>query len=133
MGMGSSKRSYYLFNDGSTFGMSSTFRLFIAATDDGMLMKFPAVSNGSTLHNAMGSGWTVAGMTVEATTDNGSTWDSLTDYGNGHWSVSGLSGLAMGGTIKVRVMVNGEQKTIDGGVVVAGTNDTATFAVVAGM
>lgn len=133
MGMGTAKRSYYLFNDGSTFGMSSTFRLFIAAADDAMMMNYPAVSNGSTLHNAMGAGWTVSGMTVEATTDNGSSWNSLTSNGNGHWSVSGLTALAMGGSVKVRITVNGEQKTADGTAVVSGTNDTATFTVVAGM
>jgi len=133
MGMGTSKRTYYLFNDSSTFGMSSTFKLFIAAADDSMMMKFPAVSAGSTLHNEMNVARTVASMTVEASTDNGSTWNSLTSAATGHWSVSGLTGLAAGGTVKVRVVIDGEQKTTDGTAAVAGTNDFATFTVVAEM
>lgn len=132
MGMGT-KRTYSLFNDGSTFGMSSTLKLFIAAVDDAMMMMFPAVSNGSSLHDSMGVAWTVAGMTVEASTDNGSSWNSLTDDGGGHWSVSGLSGLGSGGTIKLRLILNSEQKTTDGLAVSAGANDAATFTVATGM
>jgi hypothetical protein len=127
MGMGASKRTYYLFNDGSTFGMSSTFKLFIAAADDSMLMNFPAVSGDSIL-----TGLTVNSMTVEASKDNGATWSSLADNKGGHWSISGLTGLASGGTVKVRVTVNSEQKTTDG-LAVSGTNDSATFTIVAGM
>jgi hypothetical protein len=125
---GTSKRTYNLFNDGSTFGMSSTFRLFIAASDDSMMMRFPTVSIGSIL-----TGLTVSTMTVEASGNNGSTWSGLTDSGGGHWSVSGLTGLATGGTVKVRVTINGEQKTTDGNTAIAGTNDFATFTIVAGM
>jgi hypothetical protein len=44
-----------------------------------------------------------------------------------------LTGLATGGTVKVRVTINGEQKTADGTAAIAGTNDFATFTVVAGM
>jgi hypothetical protein len=131
--MGTSKRRYYLFNDGSAFAMSSTFKLFIAAEDDSMMMKYPSVSNNSTLHNAMGAPWTVSDMTVKASTDNGSSWSALTDDGAGHWSASGLTGLSTGGTVKVRVIVNGEQKTTDGAAVTVGANDSATFAIVAGM
>lgn len=125
---GTTKRTYNLFNDGSTFGMSSSFKLFIAASDDSMMMRFPTVSVNSTL-----TGLTVNSMTVEASADNGATWNSLTDNGGGHWSVTGLSGLATGGTVKVRVTINGEQKTADGNAAIAGTNDFATFTVVAGM
>jgi hypothetical protein len=132
MGMGTSPRTYYLFNDGSTFGMSSTFRLFIATADDSMMMNYPAVSIGSTLHDAMNVAWTVTSMSVEASTDNGATWSSMTDNGGGHWSVSGLTGLAAGGTVKVREIINSEQKTTDG-LAVSGTNDSATFTIVAGM
>jgi hypothetical protein len=132
MGMGTSKRSYYLFNDSSAFGMNSTLKLFIAALDDGMMMKYPAVSTGSTLHDAMNSAWNVTGMSVQASTDSGNTWNSLTDNGGGHWSVSGLTGLANGGTIKVRLTVNNEQKSTDG-LEVTAANDSATFTVAAGM
>jgi hypothetical protein len=120
---GTTKRTYNLFNDGSTFGMSSTFKLFIAASDDIMMMKFPAVSVGSSL-----TGLTVNSMTVEASTDNGATWNSLTDNGSGHWSVTGLSGLATGGTVRVQVTVNGEKKTTDGSAA-SGTNSYALFSV----
>ena len=133
MGMGTTNRTYYIFNDGSTFGMASTLNLFIAAQDDSMMMKFPAVSTGSTLHNEMNVSRTVATMTVLASTDNGVTWSSLTSSNSGHWSVSGLTGLASGGSIKIQVTIDGEQKTTDGAAVVAGTNDFATFTVVAGM
>lgn len=133
MGMGTSKRTYYIFNDSSTFGMSSTLKLFIAAADDSMMMKFPAVSVGSTLHNEMNVARTVATMTVAASTDNGTTWSDLTSSATGHWSVSGLTGLAAGGTVRVRITVDGEQKTTDGTAAVAGTNDFATFTVVSGM
>jgi YtkA-like protein len=124
---GTSKRTYNLFNDSSTFGMSSTFRLFIAASDESTMMRFPTVSIGSSL-----TGLTVNTMTVEASTDNGITWNSLTDNEGGHWSVAGLTGLATGGTVKVRLIINGEQKTTDGNVA-AGTNDFATFTIVAAM
>jgi hypothetical protein len=113
--------------------MSSTFKLFIASLDDSMMMKYPAVSIGNTLHNEMNTAWAVTAMTVEASKDNGATWSSLADNGGGHWSVSGLTGLATGGTIKVRISINGEQKTTDGSAAVAGSNDTATFTIVAGM
>jgi hypothetical protein len=132
MGMGTSPRSYYLFNDGSIFGMSSTFKLFIAAGDDTMMMNFPSVSIGSTLHDAMNAAWTVASMTVEASTDSGATWSNMTDNGGGHWSVSGLTGLAAGGTVKIREIINSEQKTTDG-LAVSGTNGSATFTIVGGM
>jgi len=75
------------------------------------------------LHNEMNVARTVASMTVEVSTDNGSTWNSLTSAATGHWSVSGLTGLAAGGTVKVRVVIDGEQKTTDGTAAVAGTND----------
>ena len=123
-------RTYQLFNE----GMSATsVKLFISAVDDGMMMKFPAVSKGSTLHNEMNVARTVASMTVDASTDNGSTWSSLTDNSGGHWSVSGMTGLAAGGTVKIRVTIDGEQKTSDGTTAVPGTNDFATFFVVAGL
>ncbi len=132
MGMGTSSRTYYLFNDGSTFGMTSTFKLFLAVADDSMMMKFPAVYGGSTLHDAMNMAWTVNAATsgVQVSSDGGSTWVTATDNGGGHWSAAGLSGLASGGTVRVKVTINGEQKTSDG----TGTGlNYATFTIVAGM
>jgi len=132
MGMGTSSRTYYLFNDGSTFGMTSTFKLFIAAVDDSMMMKFPAVYSGSTLHDAMNMAWVVNAATssVQVSPDSGSTWVVATDNGGGHWSATGLSGLASGGTARVKITINGEQKTSDG--TASGLN-YATFTIVAGM
>jgi hypothetical protein len=135
-GMGggmASARTYYLFNDGISGGMggSSTFKLFIAARDDSMMMSYPAVSVGTTLHDQDGEAWTVDSMTVQASTDE-NTWLPATDNGNGHWSVSGLSGLASGGTLYVMVTVNGEQKTTDGNPA-SEANGYQAFTVVSGM
>ncbi|MDA8434027.1 MAG: carboxypeptidase-like regulatory domain-containing protein, partial [Nitrospiraceae bacterium] len=132
-GTGTTSRTYPLFYDGMSGGMggSSTFRLFIAASDDMMLMKWPAVSIGTTLHDQNGTAWTVNSMTVEASTDK-SAWLPGTDDGNGHWSVPGLTGLSSGGAVYVRVVVNGEQKTTDGKSV-SGDNGYQTFTVVSGM
>jgi hypothetical protein len=136
MGMGTSPRSYYLFNDGSTFGMSSTFKLFIAAADDSMMMKFPAISAGTTLHDQMNAAWTVNGGTssVQVSSDSGISWVTATDNGNGHWSAVGLSGLASGGTVRVKVNINTDQKTTTGSVTLSTSNlDYALFTIVAGM
>lgn len=136
MGMGTSPRSYYLFNDGSTFGMSSSFKLFIAAADDSMMMKFPAVSAGTTLHDQMNAAWTVNGGTssVLVSSDGGSSWVTAADNGGGHWSATGLNGLASGGAIRVKVNINGEQKTTTGSATLSTSNlDYALFTVVSGM
>ncbi len=118
------KRSYYLFHDGVT---RSTFNLFIAAKES--MMSYPAVSIGTTLHDATGMPWTVNPMSVSASTD-GTTWVSAADVAGGHWFFGGLTGLATGqaGTIRVRVTINSEQKTTDGNAG-SGTNEYATFTV----
>ncbi len=122
---GTEKRSYYLFKDGLATGGTSTFDLFIAAKQS--MMSYPAVSFGTVLSNPTG---TVTSMTVDASTDGGSTWAAALDNSNGHWSVPGLTGLVSGttGTIFVKMTVNGEAKTTDGNVA-TGTNDYATFIV----
>jgi len=121
-------RNYYLFNDGIS---GSTAKLFIAAADDSMMTNFPAVSIGSMLHDQMSADMPVSSMTVEVSTDK-TAWTTLTDDGNGHWSKSGLAMLSAGSHLYVRLTVNGEQKTTDG-LAVSGTNDSATFTIVAGM
>jgi hypothetical protein len=113
MGM-PANRNYYLFNDGVTGG---TFKLYIAALNDGTMTSYPPVYVGAAL-----TGLTVTTMTVEASIDGGTTWINATHSGNGHWSVAGISG----SSVKVRVTVNGEQKTTDGGAVGA-TNAVASF------
>lgn len=122
-------RTYQLFNDGLNSG---TLNLFIAAQDDSMLMKFPAVFTNSTLHDQNGAAWTVNPIVVEASSTNGTTWVTAVDGGNGHWSVPGLTGAAFTGTVKVRVTVNGEQKTTDG-LALSGTNDSASIAFTSGI
>jgi hypothetical protein len=122
---GPEKRSYYLFNS----GLSGTtgFNLFIAAKDT--MMSYPAVSDGTILHDTTSTPWTVHPVTVSASTD-GTTWVLATDNDEGHWSVSGLSGLSSGvtGAIYVKVNINGENKTTDGNPV-SGANGYAAFTV----
>jgi hypothetical protein len=127
-GTATEKRGYYLFNDGlsGTTG-NHALSLFIAAKES--MMSFPAISTDSSLHDEAGNAWTITAMAVEGSTDN-ATWISGTDAGGGHWSLSGLAGLASGqtGTVYVRMTINGEQKTTDGNTP-SGTNDFATFTV----
>lgn len=126
--MGSAKaRSYYLFDDGISGG---TVKLFIAAVDDSMMTKYPAVSVGTMLHDQMAAAVPVNLMTVEVSTDK-TVWTPLADDGAGHWSKSGLTPLAAGMHLYVRMSVNGEQKTVDGMAVGAG-NAYCDFAI-AGM
>ncbi|HEY5973163.1 MAG TPA: hypothetical protein VIU41_00335 [Geobacteraceae bacterium] len=127
-GMGTN-RTYYLFNEGLA---GSTFKLFIAALDDAMMMNYPAVSVGTTLHDQSNAAWTASTMAVELSADNGTTWITATDSGNGHWSATGLTGLASGGTVLVRMTINGEQKSTNG-LAVAGANGSASFTIAAGM
>jgi hypothetical protein len=119
------KRTYYLFNDGST--TTTSFKLFIAAQES--MMSYPAVSAGTTLHDASNGAWIVNPITVYVSTDN-ATWVAATDNTGGHWTVSGLTGLTAGqtGTIYVKLTVNGEQKTTTGDAVSA-TNGYASFTV----
>ena len=118
-------RTYYLFNDGGA--TASTFKLFIAAQES--MMSYPAVYAGATLHDASNTAWSVNSMSVSASTDN-STWFTATNSGGGHWTVSGLSGLASGraGEVYIKLSVNGEQKTTDGNVP-SGPNASAVFTV----
>jgi hypothetical protein len=122
--MGPEKRSYYIFNRGVT---TTSFSFFIAAKES--MMSFPAVSAGTVLHDASGSAWTVDPIAVSVSTD-GSTWVKATDKKEGSWTASGLSGLSAGetGTIFVKVIVNGEKKTIDG-TSTGGANGYAVFTV----
>lgn len=136
MGMGTSARTYYIFNEGVSGMGPYTFKLFLAAADDSMMMKFPAVSGGTTLHDAMNAAWTVDGATsaLQVSSDSGTTWVSATDLGYGHWSAAGLSGLSSGGAVRVKVNINGEQKTTAGSATLSTTNlDYALFTITAGM
>jgi hypothetical protein len=120
--IGSSSRTYYLFDDGIS---GNTAKLFIAAVDDSMMTKYTAVSIGTSL-----TALTVTTMSVEVSSDK-TTWTALTDDGNGHWSKTGLAMLSTGTHLYVRLTINGEQKTTDGAVV--GASNTYGDFTVAGM
>jgi hypothetical protein len=125
--MGPAKRSYYLFKDGGVVGTPGdhTLRLFLATQES--MLSYPAVMQGTLLHDAQNAEWSVETLTLEASTDGGSTWVEGDHIDGGHWEVPGLvSGQA--GEVRVRLAVNGEQKTTDG-MAPAGANDYAVFAV----
>ena len=126
-------RSYYLFKAGLT-GMSGSYDLdlFVAAKES--MMSYPPVFVGTTLSSGTAYELTVASMSVEVSTD-ASTWLAATDNGNGHWTVSGITGLSNGvaGTVYVRLTINGEQKTSDGAAPMGdGSNDYASFTLTPG-
>lgn len=134
------KRSYYLFNDGLTSGMSgTTFHVFITAKESSM--SFPALSSATTttLHDENGTAWTANPITVEGSL-NTTDWTSGTNTTGGHWSIMFASGITSGATntIYVRLSVGKdgvgvEQKTTDGNAA-SGSNAYQTFyAMPAGM
>jgi hypothetical protein len=129
---GTEKRTWFLFNDGFTSGMggTSTLELFLATKEN--LQSFPAVYPGSVLKNETGQEWTVATVILEAST-NGTDWIPGVASGTGHYAIPGLTGLTAGiqGSIYVRLIVNGEQKTTDGAPA-AGSNGYQTFKVTPG-
>lgn len=126
-------RSYYLFKSDLSTGMTSghDFQMFIAAKES--MMSYPAVT-GSTILSEADAMYelVINAMTVEVSTD-ATTWAAASDDGNGYWGISDIPGLmdGMQSEIYVRVTVNSEQKTTDGGAV-DGTNDYATFIVTPG-
>ncbi len=124
---GTEKRSYYLFNDGPLSSPTASFKLFIAAKES--MMSYPVVSVGAVLSSPTG---TVTSMSVQASSDGGTTWIAATDNTKGHWSVSGFSNLVSNttATIQVKLVVNGEDKTTNGlASNPTGTNGYATFLV----
>jgi len=125
------KRKYFLFRDNLTGTTGNhTFDLFIATKEN--MMSYPAVSVGTTLKDETGADWSVNTMSVELSTDQ-TNWIAATDNGSGHWSASGITGLTDGsqGTLYVRLIVNGEQKTDDGNAP-DGIADYAEFKVTPG-
>ena len=90
-----------------------------------MNMTFVPASDGSVLSSPTG---TVTSMSVQASSDGGSTWLAATDKANGHWSVSGFTNLvsAQTATIYVKLNVNAQDKTTNGGAA-SGANAYATF------
>jgi hypothetical protein len=124
---GTQKRTYLLFKDALTGMGPHTMQLFIAAPDDAEMMHFPAIGPGAALHDGTGAALTVDEVVVQASSDAGLTWKTATAVGaRGHYEVAGLDGLASGGTVRVKVSVNGEAKTDT-----AGTLDYAPFTIAA--
>ena len=124
---GTQYNKYFLFNDGAVTASASTLKLLISHGEN-MNMKFVSVSGGSVLSSPTG---TVTSMTMQASMDSAFTSPlSAVDNGNGHWSVSGLTGLvsAQTTTIYVKLNVNSQNKTTNGAVA-SGSNAYATFVV----
>ena len=132
MGM-DQNRAYYLFKAGLT-GMTGNhdLDLFVAAKES--MMSYPPVFVGTSLSSGTANELAVASMSVEVSTD-ASTWLPAADSGNGHWTVSGISGLTDGtaGSVYVRMIINSEQKTRDGMAPMGdGSNDYAVFTLTPG-
>ncbi len=121
---GTSYNKYYIFKDGMISASMPTLKLYLSHAEN-MMMNFVPASAGSVLTSPTG---TVAFMSVEASSDGGANWKTGIDGTNGHWSISGLTGLVSGmtGTIWVKVTVNAQVKTTDG------ITDYATFLVTPG-
>ena len=122
---GTEKRSYYIFNDGLTSGMtmgSGSLNLFLATKES--TTSFPALVSKAisttTLHDESGTAWIADPVTVEGSL-NGTMWTTGTNTKGGHWSISLMSGItsSVTNTIYVRLNVGKdsstpEQKTTDG-------------------
>lgn len=121
--MGPAQRTYYLFRDGGV--SDNTLRLFLAAQES--MMSYPALEAGTLLHDAENNEWAVDTLTIEASADGGSTWVEGDHIDGGHWQVSGLAS-GQPGEVRVRLTINGEQKTTDG-LAPAGANEYAVFTV----
>jgi hypothetical protein len=125
-------RTYNLFRDGLVQqggGNTYDFDIFIAPIEN--MMSFPALINGMTLTSGMGgTPYDVSGVSVEASVNDGNTWDTGTDNTNGTWSFNALN-LNNPGTneIRVRLTVSGEIKTTNGLTAQTGANDFTTFTV----
>jgi len=127
---GPEKRTYFLFSENLAVGTAGTYNFGIFLATKETLTSFPAVRVGSQLKDQTGTAWPVTAIAVQLSTD-GTTWVNATDSGNGHWSVTGLTGLTAGtsGKIYAKVTVNGEHKTTDGAAA-ATTNGYQTFTVI---
>ena len=119
---------YYLFNDGPVSAATPTFSLFISHSED-MIMSFKPAYVGAAMSSPTGL---VTSMTVTASQDAAFTSPlSAVHSGNGHWTVSGLTGLVSSQTttIYVKMDLNGQDKTTDGMVSSPTSTNYATFIV----
>jgi hypothetical protein len=122
-------RPYNLFRDSLTqqgSGSTYDFDIFIAPMEN--MMSFPALIDGMTLTSGMGgTAYVVSGITVEASVDDGSTWNTgSTGVTDGVWSFNALNLNSGANEVRVRLTVSGETKT-DGGL--ATDPDYQTFTV----
>jgi len=126
------RRFYFLFNDGLTSGMTSTFNLYIAAMDS--MMSMPFLTAGTLLNGPSGTTWTVNPATTSLQASLSPSFASAvtgSDCGGGHWTIPGINlSSGMTNTVYIKLTVNGEVKT-------AGTSTTAdqfaTFLLSPGM
>ena len=121
---GETPRNYLLFKHSlvETAGNQHKFEVFLAAMES--MMKFPAIDLGLVMNASTPYELSVASVTVEMSSDDGSNWVTANNDGSGHFSAN-LSGLTTGtaASIRVRVKVNGIYKTTDAAAPIAGTND----------
>jgi hypothetical protein len=126
---GTQLNKYFLFNDGPVVsGPTSTFSLFISHSED-MIMNFKPAYEGAAMGSPTGL---VTSMTVTAFQDTTFTTPlPAVHSGNGHWTVSGLTGLVSSQTttIYVKMALNGQDKTTDGMVSSPTSTNYATFTV----
>ncbi len=125
---GTQYNKYYLFNDGPVTAATPTFSLFISHSED-MIMSFKPAYVGAAMSSPTG---TVTSMNVTASQDTSFTSPlSAVHSGNGHWTVSGLTGLVSSQTttIYVKMDLNGQDKTTDGMVSSPTSTNYATFIV----
>ncbi len=131
--MGSSTvRTYPVFKDSLTLmnGMG-TLKLFIAAQQS--MTSWPALATGLSLNSGA---FTVNTLVVEASTDNGTTWNAMTEGTAGHFTLSGIAGLASGtqATFLVRLTINGNVYNNSSTGTAGGTaTNYATFSLTPGM
>jgi len=131
---GTQTNDYILFSDGPVSAATPTLTLFIAYSEN-MFMNFVPISIGSVISDSTGTVTVSPPTTLQASMNsNFSPYVTGVDNGNGHWSLSGLTGFSPNQqtTIYVKLNVNGQDKTTDGNAV-SGTNAYATFLVTPGM
>ncbi len=130
--LGPETRSYFIFLESCGGSMQDNlFEVYLATRDS--MMSHPPVYTGQTLHDAGSHEMAISGVTIEASSDNGATWWTMTQMGGGMFSISGLDGMVDGvqGTILVKLAVNGVQYSTDGATA-SGENAYQTFSVTPG-
>jgi hypothetical protein len=128
-----SARSYPVFKDSLTLmGGMGTLKLFIAAQES--MVSWPALKTGLSLNSAA---FTVSTLTVEISTDSGTTWTAMTEQATaGHFTLTNIAGLTSGtqATILLRLTINGNVYNNSSTGTAGGTaTNYATFLLTPGM